>query len=433
MRKFIWALMVAAAASMTLVACDPEENNPTEEPTPSEKCEVCGQDPCVCEEPGEVCPDCGKNPCECEPTPPAPSTPDWCDYYYTVETTCLPTTVYAFDSFQLDQIVDENGKTIHENLGYESWADLAKAIGTLDEAKVFDREVLYMGYDLGSENDLMDAYNTNYFGYWVNATGAKDAWGTETVRIFTEAEGFTDEESGNTYHSGKVNIGTTHVAGVMQVGDVYKCGIVIQKTSGETVTRAGVEVVVTVSEYQDPEAGKYPETPTAGTFDISFEETISLSALTYAYEGPSWTEEFELVKQKLGMTTYEFFNVGAPTLDDNGEVYTGMTKTYTLPDGTTGSGVNVWLNADSQVVAWGAADCVVCMEWVYGADYMSASACVFPGAEDGDFSSDAVDACVGKTFNVTYTITYIPDEDEDMIPDQDATVINMNFAITIAE
>ena len=62
---------------------------------------------------------------------------------------------------------------------------------------------------------------------------------------------------------------------------------------------------------------------------------------------------------------------------------------------------------------------------------MFASTCVFPG--DEAFYSPDVQACVGKTFEVTYTITYIPDVDGDFVPDQDPTVVNMNFAVTIAE
>lgn len=40
MRTFKFALMCAAA--LALVACGPDE--------PTNKCDVCGQDPCVCEE-----------------------------------------------------------------------------------------------------------------------------------------------------------------------------------------------------------------------------------------------------------------------------------------------------------------------------------------------------------------------------------------------
>lgn len=48
MKKFKFALICAAALAM--VAC-------------TKPCEICGEDPCVCED--ETCEVCGKNPCEC--------------------------------------------------------------------------------------------------------------------------------------------------------------------------------------------------------------------------------------------------------------------------------------------------------------------------------------------------------------------------------
>ena len=48
-------------ASMMLTACDEFLTNQGD--NSDEKCEVCGEEPCVCED--KTCPDCGKNPCEC--------------------------------------------------------------------------------------------------------------------------------------------------------------------------------------------------------------------------------------------------------------------------------------------------------------------------------------------------------------------------------
>ena len=421
MRKFIWALMVAAATTFTFVACNPEdEPTPAPTPTPSEKCEVCGNEPCTCPT-EEVCPDCGKNPCECTPTPVGP---EWCTSLYTVEYTVDETAGYGFATFSYAELVNEAGQTIHEYLGFESWEALAEAIGTFEEAKMFDRETQLFGIDLGSESDILEAYNTNGFGYWVDANGVKDAWGSETVRAYTEA--FGSEETG--YLAPTCTVGV--MPGNITEGDVYKFGMVFQRT-GDEVLRAGVQVTITVKGFVDPEAGKYPKTATAGTTNIDIEGTISLSALEYGYQAITFTEPFETVKTKLGMTTNEFSKVGAPVIDDNGDLYTGMQFTYTLPDGTEGAGRNVWLNGDNAVTAWGSEDCVACIEWIYDATNMYGSSCVFPGSELP--YTDAVAAAVGKTFNVTYTITYIPDVDGDYIPDQDATVINMNYAVTIAE
>lgn len=422
MRKFIWALMVAAATTFTFVACNPEdEPTPAPTPTPSEKCEVCGNEPCTCPT-EEVCPDCGKNPCEC---PQGPEIPDWCDFYYTVDFTCTPSAVYAFDSFQMNEILDvAGGKTIHENLGFASWEELAEAIGTIEEADALDRDVLYFGFDIGSEADILSPHNTNYFGYWVGANGALDAWGTETVRIFTEAEGASHVEDGPAYHSGKVNVGVTHLSQYLNVGDVYTCGIVIQKTADGEVTRAGVQITVRVEEYQDPLKGQFPTTATPGTFDVDVTGEISLSALTYGYQPVEWVEPIKTVYEKLGMTPYEMTQQDAPIVDDNGELYTGLQI----------SAYEYWLDANNEVVAWsddGSTGNVICLKWYFGPDYYGSSACVMPGTEL--FYTDAVAACVGKTFTSTFTISYVPDVNEDMLPDQDATVVNINMAVTIVE
>lgn len=49
---------------------DPEWDG---EPIAEESCEVCGQNPCVCEkQPPKTCPTCGKSPCDCMKEPPSP-------------------------------------------------------------------------------------------------------------------------------------------------------------------------------------------------------------------------------------------------------------------------------------------------------------------------------------------------------------------------
>lgn len=424
MKKFFWAMMLVAT-TLSFVAC--EEDKPIDDkpnPDQTEVCKDCGKNPCECDKnTEEVCPDCGKNPCECDQ---APATPEWCDFYYKVDLKCTTSAVYAFDSFQMNEILDVvGGKTIHENLGFASWEELAEAIGTIEEADALDRNVLYFGYDIGSESDILEPHNTNYFGYWVGANGAKDDWGTETVRIFTEAEGVSHEEDGPAYHSGKVNVGVTHLSEYLNVGDVYTCGLVIQKTDGGTVTRAGVQVTVTVEEYQDPLKGEFPENATPGTFDVNVEGEISLSALTFGYEAVEWNEPIKAVYEKLGMTPYEMTQMGAPVVGDDGELYTGLQI----------SALEYWLDANNEVVAWsgdGTTGNIICLKWYYGPDYYGSSACVLPG-EGEVYYTDAVAACVGKTFTSTFTISYIPDENEDMLPDQEATVVNINMAVKIVD
>ena len=412
MKKFFWAL-VLVATTLSFVACEEEKPvTPNDDPTNTEVCKDCGKNPCECEK-EDVCPDCGKNPCECEKPVEGP---EWCTSLFAVDFTCDETAGYGFASFDYSTITNAEGQTIPEYLGYADWAELAAALGTIEEAKAFDRELQLFGIDLGSETDIIDAYNTNGFGYWVDANGVKDAWGSATVRAYTEA--FAGDDG---YLAPNCGVGV--MPGNIAEGDTYKFGMIFQRTAGE-VLRAGVQITIKVEAFQDPLKGEFPSTATAGTFDVNITGEISLSALTSGYELISWDEPVKTVFEKLGMTPYEFGQFPAPTLDDDGEVYVGLSK----------PAVEYWFDANNEVVAWsadGSTGNIICIKWYYGPDYYGSGACVMPGEEV--FYTDAVAACVGKTFNATFTFTYIPDVNEDMLPDQDATVVNLNMAITIVE
>ena len=171
MKKFFWALMLVAT-TLSFVAC--EEDKPVVKPDdPTEEvCKDCGKNPCECED-EEVCPDCGKNPCEC---PDGPVLPEWCTALFEVNYTIDETAGYGFANFNYDELISTEGQTIYEHLGYATWEELAAAIGTYEEAVMFDRETQLFGIDLGSESDILSSYNTNGFGYWVDANGVMDAW-----------------------------------------------------------------------------------------------------------------------------------------------------------------------------------------------------------------------------------------------------------------
>lgn len=425
MKKFFWALMLVAT-TLSFVAC--EEDKPVVKPDdPTEEvCKDCGKNPCECED-EEVCPDCGKNPCEC---PDGPVLPEWCTALFEVNYTIDETAGYGFADFNYDELISTEGQTIYEHLGFATWEELAAAIGTYEEAVMFDRETQLFGIDLGSESDILSSYNTNGFGYWVDANGVMDAWGTETVRAYTEAYG--DEETG--YLAPNCTVGV--MPGNTAEGDTYKFGMVFQRT-GDEVLRAGVQITIKVEAFKDPEAGKYGPNPTAGTFDIDFSGTMSLSANEYDYDGLTFVDQFEEVKTKLGLTTYEFNNKVAEgyIADDSGAIYSGMILEGILPDGTTIEGTNFWLNADNAQTSWGAEDAAVCIEWFFGAteDSLYGHTCAMPSYNDDGtyFYGPGVQAAIGKTLKVTYRITYIPTDEVGLAGEP--TVINMNYAITVAE
>lgn len=410
MKKLFWALMLAAATVFAVAGC--QEKDP--QPTP-------GND-----DPGVVDP--GK------PEEPKDDTPDWCDYYFKIEDTCDETVIYGIGEFDLATLTDKNGKTIHEVLGFASVDELAAAVGTKEQAMVFDREVIVFGYDMGSMADYQSAYLTNGFGYWVDANSNPVGYG-ENSKIFIE---WYDNEEGTC-------MATTGTYGVMnQVeGETLNACLVFQRTVGSTVTRAGLHVEVKVEGFVDSEAGKYTTAP--GTYNIDIKDTFSLSAWG-EYQGPSYTEQFEEVKSKLGLTTYEIYsNYGLNTLTDDGQLYTGLLCEGILPDGTVFTGTNAWLTADNTVTTWGADDAALCIEWFVGAlpEAMYGHVCAMPsyyevaeGEETPDpywYYGDAVKAAVGKTLKITYKISYQPADESGLLPKGEPVIIFMNYEIAVTE
>lgn len=426
MNKIFKFMLVFAASAFLFAACDKPEPEPTPDPNGGTTEEVCDK--------------CGKNPCECEEQEvPEPTTPDWCDYYFVCDFT-ISETDGDFGKVDYNTLTNAEGKTIAECLGYESFAEVAAAVageggdpfGTTPSTQT--GEVTYIGYDLGSESDILADYNTWYLGYWVGANGAVANWGTEDCRFYTQ--GYADDN--DVWAGVDLGVFTANI----KVGDKYQGAMIFQK-NGDELVRVGIQFNINVIEYQDPEAGQYSGTATVGTFDVDYEATMTLSTHEFDYDGPSF-DDFTAVQEKLGMTKFELSNAFAEgyVADDEGALYTGLMIEVVLPDGTTYEGTNVWVNADNAKTDWGAADAAVCFDLYVGATYFEAGACAMPSyyevPEGQDpptpnwYYGDGVKAAVGKTIKNTYRITYVPADDLGVAA-ADPTIININLAVTVAE
>jgi multiple sugar transport system substrate-binding protein len=87
MKKLFCFALCAVMAFGVLAGCNIEESEilgPGNDPTVSFVCQICGQDPCICEiEPqDEICPDCGENPCVCRFIPQIDPTKDYMIEFY---------------------------------------------------------------------------------------------------------------------------------------------------------------------------------------------------------------------------------------------------------------------------------------------------------------------------------------------------------------
>ena len=267
-----------------------------------------------------------------------------------------------------------------------------------------------------------EAYTTNIFGYYVNKEGRPVLWGSDDSFLFAESsywwwgedsyEAAKEESYGFEMLDFNVGFRPEHYDG--KPGDEYSFTYYLRDPASMKTCR--LRFLVKITEYVDVEKGMYPDTPTAGTFDVDVPLSFSLSALNYDYDGVFFYEPFETVKEKLGMTAYELHKAIS-----SGDV----SCTYTLPDGTTDSGTFVWLNADNGLTSWGAKDTAIDIEWFHGTspESLYGHTCAMPSYDKSGrfYFADAVKAAIGKPLKVTFTIS------------KGDTVVNLHCTTTLAE
>ena len=376
----------------------------------------------ACEKPGtgnDLCADCGQNPCVC--------------------TTESATELHIDVNVQLQHEVNTNyggttatidSEKILAFFEFEDTKAYYEAMGYLSGGGQVENTLSY-GVCVKDGDEWVYTFNpstASNIGHWFTREGEMTTWGSEEAPqyFFTESQqwmwvgDWREEDPVAADENWSYELAWDYTVGMepgyydLNVGDKLSAvEFIFEESTGKTCyIHWNIEIV----DYIDPELGSYPTSATAGTFDIDVPLTFSLAAQAHEYEGVSFTEQFETVKQKLGMTTYEMSK--AISAGD-------VALTYTLPDGTTGEGSNVWLNADNGLTGWGAEDAAVCLEWFYGStpDALYGHTCAMPSYDDAGvyFYGDAVKAAVGKPISATFTITY------------GDTIINLNCTTTLAE
>ena len=388
-------LMMLAAATIAFAACEEKIDDPT---------------------PGDVCEVCGKEPCECTPA-------NELELFITTDVKLQHeiTTTYGGATLSLDaeKVADFFGLSKEE---------FYLAMGSLEEGAQVNNTLLF-GICYQEDGEWVYDFtpsSTNNYGHWMTRDGRNTAWANEDVFMYTESTCWWG------YESLEAAIADGMEGDVLDFAfgcrpDFYDGKVGDKYTATEFIFDSATQKTcyltwnLEIVDYIDPEAGQYPTAATAGTFDIEIPLTFSLAAQTYDYEGTFFETEFETVKEKFGKTTYELSK--AISAGD-------IALTYTLPDGTTGEGTNVWLNADNGLTGWGAEDAAVCIEWFAGAtpEELYGHTCAMPSyydpaPEDGPayYYGDAVKAAIGKPISVVFTIT------------GGDTVVNLNVTTTLAE
>lgn len=318
---------------------------------------------------------------------------------------------YSIAEIDLTSLKDQHGNSIKDALGYGSWEELRYAIGYYDQMlEMFSMPVSIFGYYPDTGEYIYDRYNTNGAGYWLDKDGCLSYWGEEQARVYWEIYSIEGQEDNPEYFI--MNTGV--MPGKISVGEVYTYGVAFVRNDVPAQVR--IQVNITVVEYQDPETGKYPEEATPGTFDVDITGTLNIDELEPSYQGVYFTEPFEEVKNKFGMTTKQFYDAL------NSEE---IISEYVLQDGTAARGSSVWLNAGGGATMWGNEDAAIVVEWYASVSELRAFTCPYPSSDDyGPYWGSGVLDAVGKTIYATYRLTYSPDGAE-------PTIVNMNYAISV--
>lgn len=249
MKKILWSMLLVAATAM--VGCSSDDDNGGRRPNPN----------------------------------PTPETPSWCDYLFDYEFTALESSAYAIAEVDItEKKVDE--QTIYELLGYDTFEDMAKALGdraTLDAAPT-SGELCWFGIDGVTMYDIETPGNTNGFGHWYDANGSLTTWG-DNARVYDESY-FYNEEDG-AYPIITVGI----MPGVIVAGETYVAREVIVKNIGEDdEIRVGLQFTVTIGEYVAPELSS------VGTKELELEIEYSGS-----FDATTLVEDFSEIATALGV------------------------------------------------------------------------------------------------------------------------------------
>ncbi|MBR1678247.1 MAG: DUF4859 domain-containing protein [Bacteroidales bacterium] len=398
MKKSIWSMMLMAAVAFAFAACQkPEAVRPTPEPDPTPT-------PTPTPTPG---PDDDSRKPDC----------DWADYLISVEFTADETTDYGVGTVDWATLKHNEGKTVFEILGYDSYDELAEELGE----DPLSGDVQYFGNDPVTGYDITEPFNTNGAGYWCNGVGGLSSWGDDASRIYTED--FFSDETGFLSNECTVGVRPDHI----KAGDSYVVRMVWQKTEGNEVTRVGLEAKVTIEAFVDPEAGQYDATKRqTGTFDVDpVELTVPVNVF---YDGVQ--ADLSVVQKYLQLTKYEITQLGEAVYDDeSGELLKGLDVTNVVNgeavDSNAGGLGGNWMQDPVTVGAWGVDTGSFFVEFHASFDAIFVSVGTMPGEEDA--ITDLVSALVGQTAEYKQVVTYIPEFDAA------PTVINLTYNIHFVE
>ena len=199
----------------------------------------------------------------------------------------------------LDRLTNSSGKTVMEVLGYETWDDLAEAIGFDENINDFTGDVIVTAYDLhtGESFGKIDYY----YDYWTtpNYQFDRDGYPSDydyVVQMELSSIGYLYV---NPYSYNNRDY-------ALSPGESCTFGVLLSSEDAE----ARMEVTFDMIKYDDPEEGLYenPRKPGRYEFYLSDEFEITLADQeVYAKSSVHNKDIMEQVKSIMGMTTFDIY------------------------------------------------------------------------------------------------------------------------------
>jgi hypothetical protein len=193
-------------------------------------------------------------------------------------------TVYFSNSSR--KLVNGEGKTVYEVLGYSSWDELAQAIGDKETACDGTGNVIIKSYDVLTGETL---------------DGAADSG--DSIYLGNEYMFFSIYCNGNLlgYYG---SLYWDHYD--LKVGKTYSLGVMLSSSTAKVY----IEFNVKMEQYVDPEAGKYTNPQPAGAYEFDIKDEIEID-IPFDSETSKTTvyndSIMEKIKQTIGMTSYELW------------------------------------------------------------------------------------------------------------------------------
>ena len=201
----------------------------------------------------------------------------------------------------LDRLTNGSGKTVMEVLGYETWGDLAEAIGFDENINDFTGDVIVTAYDLhtGESFGKIDYY----YDYWTtpNYQFNRDGYPSDydcVVKMELSSIGYL--------YVNPYSYNYNYRDYALSPGESCTFGVLLSSEDAE----ARMEVTFDMIKYDDPEEGLYENPREQGRYEFYLSDEFEITQGETDINAKAYinnTDIMDQVKSILGMTSFDIY------------------------------------------------------------------------------------------------------------------------------